>query len=152
MTQEKNIQVRTQLEVAQPPSRVFEAIINPEQMSQYFISSGTGPMQSGETVHWKFERGGGIEVKVERIEPDKWVSFFWSAGGSKEFVTMELTPVGDNGTLLKITESEWLPDEKGIAKGMQQTQGWMHFLCCMKAYLEYGIHLRKSRVVGKKES
>ena len=33
---------------------------------------------------------------------------------------------------------------KRIARCIEQTQGWMHFLCCMKAYLEHGINLRKS--------
>jgi len=54
---EKPLQVKTQLEIAKPVHRVFEAIVDPELMSNYFISSGTGRMQSGKTVHWKIEHG-----------------------------------------------------------------------------------------------
>jgi uncharacterized protein YndB with AHSA1/START domain len=144
---EKTLQVRTQLEIAKSIHRVFEAIVNPEEMAHYFISSGTRRMQSGKTVHRKFDQGGGLDVKVERTEPDRLVSFFWPASGIEALVLMELVPVGDSGTLLKVSESQWPSNEKGIARCIEQTQGWMHFLCCMKAYLEYGINLRKSGLV-----
>lgn len=147
----KALQVKTQLEIAKPVHQVFEAIIDPENMSHYFISSGTGRMQNGKTVHWKFDKGGGLDARVERIEPDRFVSFSWSASGIEALVAMELVPVGDAGTLVRITESEWPPNEEGIARCIEQTQGWMHFLCCMKAYLEYGINLRKSEMVSKED-
>jgi len=132
------------MEIAKPAHDVFEAIVNPEEMSHYFISSGTGRMQSGKTVHWKFDKGGGLDARVERTDPDLFVSFFWKASGVEARVAMELVPTGDNGTVVKISESEWPRDEKGTAGCIEQTQGWTHFLCCMKAYLEYGINLRKS--------
>jgi uncharacterized protein YndB with AHSA1/START domain len=146
------LQVKTQLEIAKPVHQVFEAIVDPEKMSHYFISSGSGRMQNGKTIHWKFDKGGGLEARVESLEPDQFVSFFWSASGVETLVAMELVPVRHTGTLVNISESEWPPDEKGIARCIEQTQGWMHFLCCMKAYLEYGINLRKSEMVRKEDS
>ena len=147
----KSLQVKTQMEIAKPVQQVFEAIVDPEKMSHYFISSGTGRMQGGKTVHWKFDKGGGLDARVERTEPDRFVSFVWSASGIEAIVAMELVPVGDTGTVVKISESEWPPDEKGIARCIEQTQGWMHFLCCMKAYLEHGINLRKSGIIRKED-
>ena len=147
----KALQVKTQMEIAKPVHQVFEAIVDPEKMSHYFISSGTGRMQAGKTVHWKFDKGGGLDARVERTEPDRFVSFVWSASGTEAVVAMELVPVGDGGTVVKISESEWPPDEKGIARCIEQTQGWTHFLCCMKAYLEHGINLRKNAMVHKED-
>jgi uncharacterized protein YndB with AHSA1/START domain len=150
-TKRQALQVKTQLEIAKPAHQVFEAIVDPKKMSHYFISLGSGRMQTGKIVHWKFDTGGeGIDVKVERIEPDRSVSFFWSAGGSKARVAMKLAPIGQGRTLVKVSESGWPANEKGIARCMGQTQGWMHFLCCMKAYLEYGINLRKRGRPAKK--
>ena len=34
-------------------------------------------------------------------------------------------------------------NEAGIKQLMGQTEGWANFLACLKAYLEYGINLRK---------
>ena len=53
----------------------------------------------------------------------------------------------ENQTLVKITESDWPSDFEGAKKCMGQTEGWTHFLCCLKAYLEYGINLRVGGVI-----
>ena len=82
----KALQVKTQMEIAKPVYEVFEAIVDPEKMSHYFISSGTGRMQGGKTVHWKFDKGGGLDARVERTEPDRFVSFVWSASGIEALV------------------------------------------------------------------
>lgn len=143
----RSLQVKTQLAIAKPAYEVFEAIVNPEKMSHYFISSGSGPMENGKTVRWVFDDVGlGLDVKVQRVERDRFVSFRWSASGVDALVEMQILP-GDAATLLKVSESEWPPDEKGIARCIEQTQGWTHFLCCMKAYLEYGINLRQGGTV-----
>jgi uncharacterized protein YndB with AHSA1/START domain len=147
-TKRTALQAKAQIEVGKPVHQVFEAIVDPRKMSHYFISSGNRRMANGKTVHWKFDTGGGIDAKVKRIEPDRLVSFFWSASGIKALVTIELDAVGEGGTSVKVSESDWQPNETGTARCLEQTRGWMHFLCCMKAYLEFGINLRESRRVG----
>ena len=145
----KPLQVKTQLAIAKPVHEVFEAIVDPEKMSHFFISSGSGRMETGKTLRWVFDGGGtGLEVKVQRVELDRFVSFQWSASGVEALVEMHLDPRGA-ATLVKVSESEWPADEKGIARCVEQTQGWMHFLCCMKAYVEHGINLRQSGVVHR---
>lgn len=84
----KSLQVKTQMEIAKPVHQVFEAIVDPEKMSHFFISSGTGRMQGGKTVHWKFDKGGGLDARVERTEPDRFVSFVWSASGIEAIVAI----------------------------------------------------------------
>ncbi len=38
------LKVNTRLSILYPIAKVFESIINPDKMSQYFISSGSGKM------------------------------------------------------------------------------------------------------------
>jgi uncharacterized protein YndB with AHSA1/START domain len=143
----KPLQVKTQIAIAKPAHEVFEAIVDPQKMSHYFISSGSDRMESGKTVRWVFDdAGASLDVKVQRAERDRSVSFLWSARGVEARVEMHVDPEGST-TLVKVSESEWPADEKGIARCVEQTQGWTHFLCCMKAYLEYGINLRRSGAV-----
>jgi uncharacterized protein YndB with AHSA1/START domain len=146
VTDKKMLQAGAQLEFAKSPDRVFEAIVNPKEMSHFFISSGSDRMQTGKTVHWKFEKGA-IDARVEQTKQPSLISFFWSASGTEAHVEMELVPVTKDRTLVKVSESGWPPTEQGIAKCLEQTRGWMHFLCCMKAYLEHNINLRKGGVV-----
>ena len=42
-----------------------------------------------------------------------------------------------------MSESGWPPDDQGIQRCLEQMQGWVHMLCCLKAYLEHGINLRE---------
>ena len=46
-------------------------------------------------------------------------------------------------TQVNISEKSRPNDEEGIKWFKSNTEGWANFLCCLKAYLEYGINLRK---------
>jgi uncharacterized protein YndB with AHSA1/START domain len=56
---------------------------------------------------------------------------------------MTLTPKANNSTLVSITEKSRENDEAGIRWLVGNTEGWANFLACLKAWLEYGINLRK---------
>lgn len=58
-------------------------------------------------------------------------------------VTIELQKLSEDETVVKVSEEGHEMDEKGIKWAIGQTEGWVNFLACMKAWLEYGIHLRK---------
>ena len=47
---EDKIKAKVQMGILKPASLIFEAIIDPEQMKQYFISGSTGRMESGKTL------------------------------------------------------------------------------------------------------
>lgn len=144
------LEVKTRLGVSKSPHEVFEAIVDPAKMSCYFISGGTGRLDAGEAVTWEWaDVGGQLTVTPQKVERDRSVSFLWSASGVEARVVIELEPVSAAVTLVTVTESGWPPDVKGIARCVEQTQGWMHMLCCMKAYLEHGINLRKGGVVKR---
>lgn len=145
---EDRIKAKVQLGILKPSGEIFEAIVNPEIMCGYFISSSTGRMESGKTLTWTWtDYEGEHEIKVGRIEKDKLVSFEWNGSGVNCVVVITLESKGENKTLVKITESDWPADYKGANQCMGQVEGWTHFLLCMKAYLEYGIDLRLGGVI-----
>jgi uncharacterized protein YndB with AHSA1/START domain len=140
---ENTIKVKVQMGILKPTHEVFEAIVDPDKMNKYFISTSTGKMESGKTLTWTWtDFGAEIVIKVGKIEKDKIVSFEWSGSGSERVVVITLEPKEKDKTLVKITEAEWPLDYKGTLQCMGQVGGWMNFLCCLKAYLEYGINLR----------
>jgi uncharacterized protein YndB with AHSA1/START domain len=142
MTEDK-IKAKVQMGILKPVSEVFEAIVDPEKMSKYFISSSTGMMESGKNLTWTWpDFDGEIQIKVGKIEKDKIVSFEWGGSGNNCVVVISLEAKGENKTLVIVTESDWPADYKGAKQCMGQVEGWTNFLCCLKAYLEYGINLR----------
>jgi hypothetical protein len=46
-------------------------------------------------------------------------------------------------SFVTITEKGRVNDEAGINWLRSHTEGWANFLACLKAWLEYGIRLRK---------
>lgn len=147
MTDDK-IKAKVQMGIWRSASEIFDAVIDPEKMSKYFISGSTGKMESGKSLTWTWtDYEGEHEIKVGKIEKDKVVSFEWNGSGVNCVVVISLESKGNDKTLVKITESDWPADYKGANQCMGQVEGWTHFLCCMKAYLEYGIDLRIGGVI-----
>ena len=145
---EDRIRAKVQMGILRSASEIFDAIIDPEIMCKYFISGSTGRMESGKTLTWTWtDYEGEHEIKVGKIEKDKVVSFEWNGSGVNCVVVITLEAKGENQTLVKITESEWPADYKGANQCMGQVEGWTNFLCCLKAYLEYGINLRAGALI-----
>ena len=145
---ESTITAKVQMGILKPASEIFEAIVDPEIMNKYFISTSTGRIESGKSITWTWEDfEGEHEIKIGKIEKDKTVSFEWNGSGVNCVVVITLEPKGENKTLVKITEADWPADYKGANRCMGQVEGWTNFLCCLKAYLEYGIDLRVGGVM-----
>jgi len=141
----QTLEIKAALQVAKPVHEVFEAIVDPAKMSNYFISKSSGRMEAGQKLTWQFpEFDMEVPVRVGHIEEDKYISYYWNSDDDKELlVEMMLEPKGDNATLVTITEKSMNNDEAGIKWLKGNTEGWANFLACLKAYLEYGINLRK---------
>jgi len=58
-------------------------------------------------------------------------------------VEIAFEPLGDNETLVSISESGWPESQKGLDLSYGNCMGWSQMLSALKAYLEYGINLRK---------
>jgi len=142
------LEIKTSLKIQKPIHEVFEAIVDPSKMSNYFISKSTGRMEEGKTLTWQFpEFDMKFPVHIGKIEKDKYISFSWNdlEDGKETTVEIDLKQMKD-GVFVTVEEKERDNDEKGIQWLKGNTQGWANFLACLKAYLEYGINLRKGAI------
>ncbi|MHA2394360.1 MAG: SRPBCC domain-containing protein [Promethearchaeota archaeon] len=137
------LEIKVALQILKPIKTVFEAIINPVKMSNYFISKSSGRMIEGKEVRWRFpEFEEEFPINVGKIEQDRYISFTWEIDGEDLLVEMTLNPIEVDATVVTITEKSRNINELGINWLMRNTEGWANFLACLKAYLEYGINLR----------
>jgi len=144
MMSDSEFVIKTQLQVQKPVQEVFEAVGNPVHMTRYFISESTGFMEQGKTLMWKFpEFEEKFPVYIEKIDPGKFISFSWNNNGNKYVVDISFSEQKNNSTLVSVSETGGKNNEEGIIWLKQNTAGWANFLACLKAYLEYGINLRK---------
>ena len=140
----QNLTINVAMQIQKPMHEVFEAIVNPEKMTHYFISESTGRMEEGKNLIWKFpEFDFECPVRVGKIEQDKYISYYWENSGKELLVEITLSESLNGSTLVSISEKEMENNEAGLKWLSGNSFGWSNFLACLKAYLEYGINLRK---------
>ena len=158
-----DLRFTVQTKIQKPLNEVFDAVYNPKKLSSYFTTGGAdGTLDEGKTVLWKFNDVGDnvmtVPVKVQKVERDRLIRFSWEAsegiydpksgslpqpGGYDTAVEITFEPLSPNETLVKIVEGKWRSTEGGLQGSYQNCQGWTQMASCLKAYLEYGINLRK---------
>jgi len=129
------------LQIQKPIAEVFEGIVNPDILTKYFISESTGRLQSGVDLKWKFpEFADWYPVTSVLVEDLKSVSFVWDAD---TVVKIVLESLPDLSTIITVTEGAKELNDENLKWLVGNSGGWSNFLACMKAYLEYGVQLRK---------
>ena len=140
----ERLEITAKLQIGKPAQEVYEAIIDPAKMSNYFISGSSGRMEEGKTLQWRFpEFDMEFPILVGKLIRDEYISYYWTVDGEELLVEMSLLAAKEDSTIVTVTEKSRDKDEAGLKWLMQNTEGWANFLACLKAWLEYGINLRK---------
>ncbi len=139
----QTLEIKTGIQIQKPLNEVFEAIVDPIKMSNYFISYGSARMEAGAELIWRFpEFDMDVPVRVGNVRENEYISYYWDNDKNEMFVEIKLTPRG-NDTIVTVTEKSAINNEAGIKWFGGNTEGWANFLACLKAWLDHGIHLRK---------
>ncbi len=140
--------------IAKPVHEVFEAVVNPDHLSQYFTTGGASArLETGAVVTWDFhDFPGAFPVYVIEVEKDKRIVLRWAADeGAAEpdpsgsmLTTLELTfeALEDGRTLVNISEYGWSQTPEGLAASYKNCEGWTGMLFAMRLWLERGINAR----------
>jgi uncharacterized protein YndB with AHSA1/START domain len=140
-------EIVSELHIASPPERVFQALVDPDQVPQWWGQAGIyrctdfqSDLRAG--GEWRSAGigpdGGPFEVSGEYLEvdPPRLLVHTWVAswtGAVKTTVRWELDPT-DRGTLLRVRHSGFAthPD---VARSYS---GWPRMLGWLQAFLENG--------------
>ena len=160
-----DLKFRVAARIARPVHEVFEAVADPDKLSNYFTTGGArGRLETGSTVTWDFaDFPGAFPVEVIEVEPDRKIVLEWKAnegeppnveGGEmtesnyNTTVTMTFTPLdGNTRTMVEVEEHGWRETEGALKASYGNCQGWAQMLAALKAWVEYGINLREGMYV-----
>jgi len=135
------------MKVRRPVAQVFDAVYNPKHLVKYFTTkSASGPLKGGTTVMWDFaDFPGAFPVQVKKSVKNKLIELAWRAadGEYNTRVRFNFKKLGPRETKVIVSESGWRPTPKGRKASYGNCFGWTQMICCLKAYLEYGLNLRK---------
>ena len=153
------LKFRIAARIAKPVHEVFEAVADPEQLSQYFTTGGAkGRLETGATVMWDFhDFPGAFPVKVVEVVPDERIVLEWGAHeaesgeiGAKPAktdysttVTFLFKPLEDGRTLVEIVEEGWRETPGALRGSYANSEGWTGMVLALKVWLEHGINLRE---------
>jgi uncharacterized protein YndB with AHSA1/START domain len=133
---------RASIQIQKPITEVFDAIIDQETMKEYFISESTGRLEENREIFWSWAEFPEHRSLVNniKVEKNKMIAFMWDSDTTVEITLEECT---DKSVVVRVVEKEKELNEKNLIWLVQNTEGWANFLACLKAYLEYGVRLRK---------
>jgi uncharacterized protein YndB with AHSA1/START domain len=139
---ENTVEAKTEMLIRKPVAQVFEAFIDPEITSKFWFTRGSGRLEVGKEIQWKWEMyGASAQVKVKEIEPNKRILIEWSGYG-KTTVEWIFTVRPDNTTFVSITNAGFTGDAVEVANNaVSSTEGFTIVLAGLKAYLEHNILL-----------
>ncbi|WP_293951345.1 SRPBCC domain-containing protein [uncultured Corynebacterium sp.] len=137
--------------ISRCPEQVYEAIVDPRQLSRYFATGGArGRMDTGATVTWDFaDFPGRFPVRVIEVSPSRTVIFEWEgmdtvSGDGVTRVSITFEPVDDyTRTKVTITEYGWKVTTGGSQGAFGSCMRWTGMLAALKVWLEHGVLLRE---------
>jgi uncharacterized protein YndB with AHSA1/START domain len=155
MEVEMELKFQVQTKIQKPVEEVFKAVQDPEKLSGSFTNGGaSAPLVEGTTVQWAFADTPGDEkisfpVTVTKVVPNELIVFSWQGTKDKQNrVEMNFKKTGPDETLVTIGESGWEPTQDDLNSSYGNCMGWSQMLSALKAYVEYGINLRKGAYTG----
>lgn len=78
------------------------------------------------------------------VEVNKKIVFQWGEG---HIVTITLKELGNSESIIEVNEKGFQEnDDEFISKLIDNKEGWVYMLTCLKGYLEYGVNLRAALV------
>ncbi|MGG0283617.1 SRPBCC family protein [Peribacillus butanolivorans] len=142
-------QVTTKFKILKPVNEVYEAIVDPEKMSNYWFSSGTGRVEQGKMITWRYdEYNAEVVINVLEVEEDKKIVFSWGGYGQETVVTITLKELDNTRTIIEVNELGFKEDDPEIINKMiGQKEGWVYMLTCLKGYLENGINNLRASLI-----
>lgn len=139
----QKLTANAQIQIQKSMNDVFQAIIEPSKISNYFISESGGALETDKTIQWSFpEFPKSFTVTGKEIIPNTYVSFDWSGGEANHLVEIFLSEGDNNSNVVRTVEHEMENTPDGVERMKRQTGGWANFMADLKAYFAFGINLR----------
>jgi uncharacterized protein YndB with AHSA1/START domain len=122
-TPTETLSVVVERDIPFPPEKIWRALTQPHLIAEWLMKNDFNPV-----VNHRFDLRadwGSVDCQVLVVEPDKTLSYSWNAMGVETVVVWTLVPT-DGGTLVRMEQSGFRPDQKAAYQGA--THGWQMFI------------------------
>jgi len=129
------------MKIRKPPETVFQAFVDPAITKNFWFTHGTGKLEKGKTVTWKWEMYNlSTKVVVKEIKPNKKIVIEWDEPPTVVEFDFQSLPDGSTYVYIKHYGFNKSGDEL-IEAIKNSTGGFTTVLDGLKAYLEHNLNL-----------
>jgi uncharacterized protein YndB with AHSA1/START domain len=146
-----NMNNLTRFKIVKPANEVFEAFVDPSKIKNFWFSSSSERWEQGKKITLEYDLyNAEVEIKVVDIKENKKIVFSWGTPEEEHVVTITLNEIENSITIIEVNEEGFNEnDEELIHKMLDNKEGWVFVLTCLKGYLESDIKtLREGLVKG----
>ncbi|MGG3468651.1 SRPBCC family protein [Neobacillus pocheonensis] len=131
----------TKMKILVPANEVYEAFVDPAKIGNFWFSSSSERWEAGKTITLKYdEYNAQGDIEVIEIEENKKIVFAWGSNGEGHIVTINLEDLDNSSTIIEVTEEGFNEnDDEFVGQIIDNKEGWVYMLTCLKGYLEFGI-------------
>ncbi|HAX49986.1 MAG TPA: SRPBCC domain-containing protein [Ignavibacteria bacterium] len=142
-TMEK-IKFTVAVRIDKPIAEVFRAFTDDAAITKYFVTSASAPIKAaGDKITWSWGEHK-TDINITEFEENKKITFTWP--GYKVDYDINVTFIFeevDGKTRVSVTEEGYKNDDDGITSSFMNNAGWKDMLLSLKAWVMYGVDLRK---------
>ncbi|WP_103105838.1 SRPBCC family protein [Brevibacillus reuszeri] len=133
--------ILTKFSIGRPAHEVFEAFVDPAKIGNFWFSSSSDRWEAGKTITLRYEEyNATVVIKVKEVERNQKIVFVWEGPGEEHVVTIALQEVAEARTVIEVNEEGFSQDDpEFVSKLVDNKEGWVFVLTCLKAYLEFGV-------------
>ncbi|CAG9621012.1 SRPBCC family protein [Sutcliffiella rhizosphaerae] len=142
-------QVFTKMNIQRTANEIFEAIVDPEKIGNFWFSKSSERWEQGKTITLRYdEYNAQGNIKVLEIVNNKQIVFSWGDYGQETVVTITLKEWNSSNSDIEVNESGLNEDDPEIVnKMMGQKEGWVYTLTCLKGYLENDVTTLRASLI-----
>jgi len=131
----------TKIRIEKSAKEVFEAFVDPEKIGNFWFSTSSERWEKGKTITLEYKEYNAVgDIKIIDIEVNKKIAFEWGSNGEGHIVTILLIEEGAS-TIVEITEEGFNEAaDDFLEQIIDNKEGWVFMLTCLKGYLEFGVN------------
>ncbi|MFB5191936.1 SRPBCC family protein [Alicyclobacillus fastidiosus] len=141
----------TKITIRRPVTEVFEAFVDPLKIGNFWFSSSSERWEQGKAITLTYdEYDAQVDIQVLGIKANQEICFQWGTAGEGHVVTISLKDLDGSSTLVEVNEEGFHEDDENLIVNLvDNKEGWVYMLTCLKAYVEFGVNqLRAGLVKG----
>lgn len=139
----------TKIKIFKPVSEVFEAFVDPSKIGNFWFSSSSERWGQGKMITLRYdEYDAQADIQIIKIQENKKIVFRWGVNGEGNLVTITLNKLDNSTTIVEVNEEGFKEnDSEFIRHLLDNKEGWVYTLTCLKGYLEFGVHQLRAGLV-----